>query len=376
MNREGVRRLLGGYAAGNLTEEERKALCEAAVDDQEIFDALAREDVLREALEDPAARGRLLAALGEPKHAWYKRWIPVAMAAAVAGLVLAIVWQRQEERTRPTIAQLIVRPVPEAMPLPQSLPVPPPAVPARPKAQAVEAREPAPAPPPRSPQAAPAAAPAPAPPPVEALAPRLGIPPSAGLAAGLGGGAGAAPSARALFYAPTPAGSRLLGAAKQRESIAVTASIAVPAGALHLGVRYTLLKKLPDGSAVEADPQTEFAPGEEVSIRFAANDAVFLSVLRRAGGSWDVVTRDQRIDRLASFIVPQSGAFTSAQPGSVELFVIASRSPVGDPIAAMVRAGGDQARETTASDRSTYVVSMAADPAAQRIGFPVTLRYR
>ncbi|HJT89908.1 MAG TPA: hypothetical protein VJ732_18685, partial [Bryobacteraceae bacterium] len=94
MNRKDIRKLLGGYAAGNLTEEERQALCEAALDDQEMFDAVAREDVLREALDDAAARGRLLAALGELKHAWYKRWIPVAVAAAVAGLVLAIVWQR------------------------------------------------------------------------------------------------------------------------------------------------------------------------------------------------------------------------------------------------------------------------------------------
>jgi len=65
MKREDIRKLLGGYATGTLTAEERQALFEAALEDQELFDALAKEEPLRELLEDPAARARLLAALDD-----------------------------------------------------------------------------------------------------------------------------------------------------------------------------------------------------------------------------------------------------------------------------------------------------------------------
>jgi hypothetical protein len=65
MKREDIRKLLGGYATGTLTAVERQALFEAALDDQELFDALAKEEPLRELLEDPAARARLLAALDD-----------------------------------------------------------------------------------------------------------------------------------------------------------------------------------------------------------------------------------------------------------------------------------------------------------------------
>jgi hypothetical protein len=65
MKREDIRKLLGGYATGTLTAEERQALFEAALDDQELFDALTKEQPLRDLLEDPAARARLLAALDD-----------------------------------------------------------------------------------------------------------------------------------------------------------------------------------------------------------------------------------------------------------------------------------------------------------------------
>ena len=57
-------KLLGGYAAGTLTPEERQALFSAALEDQQLYDALVREEPLREVLADPAARAELLDALG------------------------------------------------------------------------------------------------------------------------------------------------------------------------------------------------------------------------------------------------------------------------------------------------------------------------
>ncbi|MBX5496974.1 MAG: hypothetical protein IRZ15_16685, partial [Bryobacteraceae bacterium] len=60
MKRELAEKLLGGYAAGNLTEEERALLFSAALENQQLFDALAEEEALREVLADPAVRRQLL----------------------------------------------------------------------------------------------------------------------------------------------------------------------------------------------------------------------------------------------------------------------------------------------------------------------------
>jgi hypothetical protein len=63
MSREEVERLLGGYATGPLSEDERRRLFDAALADQEVFEALAREQEFRDLLEAPGAREELLAAL-------------------------------------------------------------------------------------------------------------------------------------------------------------------------------------------------------------------------------------------------------------------------------------------------------------------------
>ncbi len=62
-------KLLGGYAAGILTKQERSALFEAAMENQALFEALADEENLRELLSDPAARQELLTSLA---------WTPAA----------------------------------------------------------------------------------------------------------------------------------------------------------------------------------------------------------------------------------------------------------------------------------------------------------
>jgi len=63
MRPEEIRKLVGGYATGTLSAEERRALLEAALLDQNLFDELARDQALKDLLEDPQARGRLLQAL-------------------------------------------------------------------------------------------------------------------------------------------------------------------------------------------------------------------------------------------------------------------------------------------------------------------------
>jgi len=100
MTRDDIQKLLGGYATGTLTPEERQALFAAALEDQELFDALAKEQSLRDLLRDPAARAHVLAALDERPEPWW-RWLmrPAAvgaMAACLAAVVGYGVWHARQ----------------------------------------------------------------------------------------------------------------------------------------------------------------------------------------------------------------------------------------------------------------------------------------
>lgn len=96
MTQDEIRKLLGGYATNALTADERRILFEAALEDQELFNALQNEDALKELLDDPVVRDQVRLALVIPaKHSrrlgfsWRQWAFGVAMPAAVA--VIAIV---------------------------------------------------------------------------------------------------------------------------------------------------------------------------------------------------------------------------------------------------------------------------------------------
>lgn len=99
--------LLGGYATGNLSPQEQELLMRAALEDQNLFDALIEEQALKEALDEPGARAALVTALQPRATGWerFKQWwaTPVfwgaAGAAATACLVVAFL------ATRPTLPQ-------------------------------------------------------------------------------------------------------------------------------------------------------------------------------------------------------------------------------------------------------------------------------
>ena len=133
---EQVKHLLGGYATGTLTPEENNALMQAALGDQEIFDAMADDEALRRYLAEPSFRQDLLKATA-PRTS-FKRWAGVAGGvAAAACLVTAYLW--------------VSRPVPVALPVQMAAsrpvlrrepaPAPAPAVPAKsPKAKVLPRR--------------------------------------------------------------------------------------------------------------------------------------------------------------------------------------------------------------------------------------------
>ncbi|HXC17697.1 MAG TPA: hypothetical protein VNV60_09675 [Holophagaceae bacterium] len=79
--------LLGGYATGTLSDEERKVLFAAALEDQTLFDALADEEALRDLLADAGTRMRLLALLEEPAR---KPAVPFWRRPASLGLAASI----------------------------------------------------------------------------------------------------------------------------------------------------------------------------------------------------------------------------------------------------------------------------------------------
>jgi outer membrane biosynthesis protein TonB len=129
MTPDDARKLLGGYATGSLTEAERRALFQAALEDQELFDELAGEQVLKEVLDEPGARQRLLATLESGPHriAWWMRPWPWAAAAATLAVVIGVVIFNRTPPPEPPqqVAQVLKSAEPVAPPAPAPAPSPP-----------------------------------------------------------------------------------------------------------------------------------------------------------------------------------------------------------------------------------------------------------
>jgi hypothetical protein len=145
-----IERLIGGYATGTLTPREQEQLLQAALEDQAVFDSLMREQPLRELVQDPVARQRLLKAVApRPAGGWARWWAMLSSprglvgAAAVATLAFAalIVNQvRQPSAAENNAAVEVARrqPPPQASPAESkpagTLPASPPPVTATPQA--------------------------------------------------------------------------------------------------------------------------------------------------------------------------------------------------------------------------------------------------
>jgi len=139
MTKDEARRLLGGYATGSLTEAERTALFQAAVEDQDLFDELAGEQVLKEVLDEPGARQRLIAVLERPKRQRAWLWVTAASTVAIAVVIGVVVSQRTPPPPPQQIAQVMKSPEPVNTPT------------APPVAEPQIRRKVAPAPPPQPP---------------------------------------------------------------------------------------------------------------------------------------------------------------------------------------------------------------------------------
>ncbi len=151
VTRDEARKLLGGYATGSLTEAERKLLFDAALEDQDLFDELATEQVLKEVIEEPGARARLIAALEPEKK--QRVWWPWAAAVTVAGLATIGVWLAQRPAPRQEVALNVEKATPAEIAAPATdavapspKPAPAPAIPLQRKTEpAIPPTPPAPA---------------------------------------------------------------------------------------------------------------------------------------------------------------------------------------------------------------------------------------
>ncbi len=95
MTQEEIRKLLGGYATDTLSADQRRVLFEAALEDQELFNALQNEDALRELLADPLSRAQVRTALESskstrPRFAWRRWTLGVALPAVIAVIVIVL----------------------------------------------------------------------------------------------------------------------------------------------------------------------------------------------------------------------------------------------------------------------------------------------
>ncbi|HWC99807.1 MAG TPA: hypothetical protein VG456_23765 [Candidatus Sulfopaludibacter sp.] len=304
-----IRKLLGGYATGTLTPEEQQALFEAALTDQEVFDALAVEQPLHDLLRDPAARAQLLASIEDVPVPWYKRfWIPGTLVAATAALVAVGIFVTREKPLPP--APLLVAHVDPAPPLPSTPPLvvekalPRPAPKTKPlgtvldgapvqdalnakKDVATPLPQPAPAPPP-PPVALPAAAPVRAAEPAAALEranaeATLGkpIPPQnepnlrdqkAAAAAPAG-----PPAAQSQSMGQVQNQTQAKDLPAQFNSLQLGQALAVKRLAVNLDVKWAVLRQRDGGDFAEVDPG-QLRAGDVVKVQLIPDDDGFVSL--------------------------------------------------------------------------------------------------
>lgn len=338
MKPEDAKKLLGGYATGTLTEAEQEALFAAALDDQELFDALGREQSLREVLQDPAVKAELLAALDERPRRWWN-WRPAAVLGLAGLAALAVVVVVRQKPPAPAVVAEVRAPAAQA-PAPEAVTAERPPAPAPPRRKAATrvtapslpefARQPAGGgavggnPPTVATLAAPPA------PPVSTLRP---LDNSASIRTqSKAFTADATPSARDLFYALPAAATRFQ-----------TGAVADLAARGRMGLRYTVLRKQGAGF-VEADPENLTAQ-DTVAIRFTANANGFLS-----------------LDGATPVAISAMQPYTTAAIDAAEIRVVFSRIPE-------VSAEGGVVTERR--DRETYVVNT---PPATAIAFTIALK--
>lgn len=385
MSREDAERLLGGYAAGTLTPEEREALFAAALDDQELFNALAQEEPLRELLEEPAARAQLLRALDDAPVSWWRRaWRPALPLVAMAAITILMVITVQRDERRNEVEEAKVR-IPAAATQPNALPrmfkLPPEklrpvvALPQAPKLVTTPAAPlvagkilsmPAPPPPPPPVRAE-------APPPVQSqfgLQAGTGAVQQAGDAEGRGGGGGGTRPADAASESV-----RLVAPSFRAAQQVIAVADVLPAS-----VRYSIVKRQDSGETAEVDPEQPVERTDTISLRLEPSQRGYLYVLHHdPAGDWHLIAGPS-VQPGAPVLVPPTGSLPAGTGDRSEFLVVFSQVPqVIDLQALPEQARVPTTRVPNSSTRwmATGILRVATSfQPQQEFVFPVTLRYK
>ncbi|MBM3786173.1 MAG: hypothetical protein FJW30_17580 [Acidobacteria bacterium] len=132
MRNEHIERLLALYATGSLTGDEKRELFAAALHDPELFDSLAEEDSIRELVEMPGAKARLLESLEEDRPAvpatprrplWFAWAAGMAVVLVSAGISYVAFEKSSNKAVEVSESRAPERPAPKPF-------TPPPPVPA------------------------------------------------------------------------------------------------------------------------------------------------------------------------------------------------------------------------------------------------------
>ena len=331
MSREEIQKLLGGYATDTLSEAERRALFEAALEDQDLFDALAKEQALRDVLQDSATRQKLIEALGparEPYSArvwhWLRQPVRLAMAGGIAALLIVggLVLRQTKHavaRREVMVADAITQgeastTAPQSATAPSAprrkLFRPPAGHIAKPSLQLPE--PPAIAAPREVVAANLPAAPA-APPPRPSPKPL----PASGLA-GFTEGKSQALQARKSPILGFNGSTRLPAGAMTR---AKAASVATPKAA----VQYTLLLKDTGGAYSPVASGTVFHPGDSVRLQIEPSEAGYIYLFQHDENSGWRLVESQLVEKAQRYMLPTTGGVQSDKPATLELLLVLSR---------------------------------------------------
>jgi hypothetical protein len=381
MNPEAARKLLGGYASGTLTPEERQALFEAALRDQALFDELMAEQALKEALKSSAARGELLRAVEEaegdrtaarPRRRWWVFGLAGATAAAAAAVTVLVIVSTNWERFEPQPMARVTLPVAPDM----ATPAPAGQRPARVMSEKRESRRAEPrerrivlppvAPETASPDVPPPALAASQPPPGDAARPAIEGRVTVPLRAPGMAGAGASAEVRARAGAENSYGAMAAPAMPK----ATAAFFATDSFVLHYSVH---------GASGGRGGAAGFAPAAAPEISVETNAPSYVYAFRREAPAGDWIALNPGGMSLAAGL-----RSTLAVPaGARNVLLIASRRPIPELAATgaqltaaveRVRASVDASRisKTASPESATLTESGAGDDARIVVEIPLT----
>lgn len=421
MNRDAIQKLLGGYATGTLTPEEQQALFAAALDDQELFDALAREQSLRDLLRDPAAKAQVLLALDTASPRWYKTrwWLPAAAAVAMAGigLLAVVVTRRQAHAPAPVIVAEVKQAEVKNAEVKPAVPVPAPALPdgrgsvslARPRLKPSGVRnvtvDGVPSVEVRADQPALAAASK------DEAGQSLAIPapavqtqqqPAMFKAAVSIDANGSPLNARLLFYGNPPGVSagtagrleiaseqdskKKAAPAQMRAASGMVAAKSVASPAVHLGVRCSILRKQPNGESAEVALDTVLDGGEAVTLKLVPNGYGYLVIWEMGlNGEWRTLAKGPA-EPYKAFETPLLNSYAGTGlvrgSGPRQLYVQFTRNAPGGLEAPSFQTLVTQTpailTQTAAevSDQATYFVNSGSNPSSPSLMFIIWLHYK